>query len=141
RIRPDGSPVFLEINGRFWQSLALAVYAGVDFPRLLVELAQRGDTTGPAAYTVGVRCRWLFGDFCHLLEMWKGPPVGYPGKFPGRVQQTCAVLRPTRNTYHDNFACSDPLPELGDWIHGFLRMLHSPFVQPQSTKGSTHVQR
>ena len=28
----------LEINGRFWGSLPLAIFAGVDFPRMLVEL-------------------------------------------------------------------------------------------------------
>src|SRR5262249_37750643 len=27
RVRPDGTPVFLEVNGRFWNSLPLAVYA------------------------------------------------------------------------------------------------------------------
>ncbi|HEY0386072.1 MAG TPA: hypothetical protein VGC64_08665, partial [Pyrinomonadaceae bacterium] len=32
RLREDGTPVFLEVNGRFWNSLALAVYAGADFP-------------------------------------------------------------------------------------------------------------
>jgi predicted ATP-grasp superfamily ATP-dependent carboligase len=136
RVRPDGSPVFLEINGRFWQSLALPIHAGVDFPRLLAELAQYGDTTGPTAYTAGVRCRWLFGDLCHLLEVWKGAPVGYPGKFPRRLPQTYAVLRPTRNTHHDNFAWSDPLPELGDWTYGLFHKLYQPSVHRRRTKGA-----
>jgi carbamoylphosphate synthase large subunit len=39
RLRPDGTPVFLEVNGRFWTSLALAVHAGADFPVLLAKLA------------------------------------------------------------------------------------------------------
>ncbi len=35
-----GEPVLMEINGRFWGSLQLAIDAGVDFPRLLVECAE-----------------------------------------------------------------------------------------------------
>ena len=85
RIRTDGTPVFLEINGRFWHSLALACYAGVDFPALLAELAEHGDVAPPAPYKIGVRCRWFVGDFRHLVEVWKGPPPGYPGVFPGRL--------------------------------------------------------
>jgi predicted ATP-grasp superfamily ATP-dependent carboligase len=140
RIRADGSPVFLEINGRFWHSLSLAVYAGVDFPRLLAELAQCGDTVGPVSYMVGVRCRWLLGDFCHLLEVWRGPSAGYPGKFPRRLQQTYTVLKPTHNTYHDNFAWSDPLPEIGDWIHVLFRKPAAALVRRWSSRRSPHVQ-
>ena len=41
----------MEINGRFWGSLQLAVDAGVDFPRLLAAAALSGPPVlgGPAA--------------------------------------------------------------------------------------------
>jgi len=35
----SGTPYLMEINGRFWGSVQLAIDAGVDFPRLLVECA------------------------------------------------------------------------------------------------------
>ena len=38
----DGKPYFLEINGRLWGSLALALHCGVDFPKSLVECYQKG---------------------------------------------------------------------------------------------------
>src|SRR5204863_8847694 len=69
RVRADGVPVFLEVNGRFWNSLPLAVYAGADFPAALAELAGRGDTAARFDYQVGIRCRWLLGDFRHLIEV------------------------------------------------------------------------
>jgi predicted ATP-grasp superfamily ATP-dependent carboligase len=116
RIRTDGTPVFLEINGRFWHSLALACYAGVDFPALLAELAEHRDVTPPTPYKIGVRCRWFVGDFRHLVEVWKGPPPGYPGVFPGRLNTLFSELTPRRGTFHDNFMWQDPLPEVGDWI-------------------------
>jgi predicted ATP-grasp superfamily ATP-dependent carboligase len=116
RLREDNVPVFLEINGRFWFSLPLACYSGVDFPALLAHLAEFGDVDPPPAYQVGLRCRWLVGDFRHLVEVWKGRPPGYPGKFPRRLPTLLAELTPTPGTFHDNFIWQDPLPELGDWI-------------------------
>src|SRR5207253_7321949 len=57
--KPAGLPaVFMEVNGRFWHSLPLACYAGVDFPELLVRMAADGDVEPSLAYRGGVRCRW-----------------------------------------------------------------------------------
>jgi predicted ATP-grasp superfamily ATP-dependent carboligase len=121
RIRPDGTPTFLEVNGRFWNSLALAVYAGVDFPALTAQLAETGHAFAKPSYRAGVRCRWLLGDLRHLVEVWRGAPDSYPGRFPRRWPTLAAVLTPTRGTCHDNFELADPMPELGDWIDFALR--------------------
>ena len=117
------SPVFMEVNGRFWNSLPLACYAGADFPALLAEMALRGDIEPRLGYRAGVRCRWLQGDFRHLLEVWQGPPQGYPGVFPARMATLAAVLTPVPGTYHDLFQWKDPLPELGDWLDLLRRAL------------------
>jgi predicted ATP-grasp superfamily ATP-dependent carboligase len=123
RLRPDGTPVFLEVNGRFWNSLPLAVYAGADFPALVAEMAEHGDIAAAPGYRTGVRCRWLLGDFRHLLEVWKGASAGYPGRYPGRLRTLLSFLVPVPGTRHDNFALDDPLPELGDWLDFLLRRL------------------
>jgi predicted ATP-grasp superfamily ATP-dependent carboligase len=116
RQRPNGQPVFLEVNGRFWNSLPLACYAGADFPAMLAAIAEHGDVQPSFDYRKNVRCRWFVGDFRHLLEVWRGAPKGYPGKFPGRLPTLLSVLTPVPGTYHDNFMLSDPLPEVGDWL-------------------------
>lgn len=116
RQRPDGEFVFLEVNGRFWNSLPLACYAGADFPAAVAEIAEQGDCAPIMDYKVGVRCRWLSGDFRHLLAVWRGAPKGYPAAFPGRLSTLIKVLTPVPGTYHDNFQLGDPLPELGDWL-------------------------
>lgn len=123
RIRPDGTPVFLELNARFWNSLALAVHAGVDFPAMLVHMAEHGDVPPLERYREGVRCRWLLGDARHLIEVWRGRPAGYPGPFPAKLQTLAHFLRPVPGTYHDNFEWSDPLPEAGDWLDFLVRRL------------------
>lgn len=123
RKQPGHPPVFMEVNGRFWHSLPLAIYAGVDFPALLARMAGGDDIPVQSDYRAGVRCRWLLGDFRHLVEVWQGPPAGYPGAYPGRLRTLFEVLTPVPGTYHDLFQWRDPLPELGDWISTLARLL------------------
>jgi predicted ATP-grasp superfamily ATP-dependent carboligase len=123
RQQSGSPPVFMEVNGRFWHSLALACYAGVDFPALLARMAENGDIEPVSGYQRGVRCRWLLGDARHLAEVWKGPPRGYPGQYPNRLRTLVDVLIPVSGTYHDLFQWSDPLPEAGDWLNLASQML------------------
>lgn len=116
RIRADGTPVFLEVNGRFWNSLALAIHSGVDFPKLVAQLAFEEDVPPVREYRSGVRCRWWLGDVRHLVAVMRGRPAGFEGRFPNRIGTLVAFLTPVRGTYHDNFTWDDPLPEFGDWI-------------------------
>ena len=60
RDERDGLPKLMEINGRFWGSLQLAIDAGVDFPSLLID--QTEPPAPPPTYRVGIRNRWLWGD-------------------------------------------------------------------------------
>jgi predicted ATP-grasp superfamily ATP-dependent carboligase len=63
----DGVSKLLEINGRFWGSLQLAVDAGVDFPALLYRQAVDGDVEPVLTYRLGARLRWWLGDVDWLL--------------------------------------------------------------------------
>jgi hypothetical protein len=122
RQTPDGPPIFMEVNGRFWNSLPLACYAGADFPALLAQMAETGDVERQNPFRTGVRCRWLLGDFRHLVEVWRGAPAGYPRPYPGRLRTLLAVMMPVPGTFHDNFQWADPLPELGDWLNFLERV-------------------
>jgi predicted ATP-grasp superfamily ATP-dependent carboligase len=124
RKQPGSPPAFMEVNGRFWHSLPLACYAGVDFPALLAKMAEQGDIEPNFGYRIGVRCRWLLGDARHLAEVWKGPPIGYPEAYPEKLRTLFSVIAPVPGTYHDLFQWSDPLPEIGDWVL-FLKRLFS----------------
>jgi predicted ATP-grasp superfamily ATP-dependent carboligase len=123
------APVFMEVNGRFWNSLPLACYAGMDFPALLARMAEAGDVEPQLQFRTGVSCRWLLGDFRHLVEVWRGAPAGYPRTYPGRLQTLLSVLTPVPGTFHDNFHWQDPMPEAGDWLsfirHVFQKLSHS----------------
>ena len=65
--RRTGTCFLMEVNGRFWGSLQLAIDAGVDFPYLSYQLALGHQPAVPATYRVGVKSRWLLGDLDHLL--------------------------------------------------------------------------
>jgi len=123
RVRRDGTPTFLEVNGRFWNSLALPIHAGMNFPALVAALAENGDVPLTTSYREGVQCRWFLGDARHLVEVLRGAPPSFPGTFPRRASTLAGVLIPSAGMCHDNFAWRDPLPELGDWLHFVLRKL------------------
>jgi predicted ATP-grasp superfamily ATP-dependent carboligase len=65
--RRTGIPYLMEINGRLWGSLQLAIDAGVDFPSLLVSAALGGNPEAVVQYPPDVRSRWEWGDVDHLL--------------------------------------------------------------------------
>jgi predicted ATP-grasp superfamily ATP-dependent carboligase len=71
----DGIAKLLEINPRFWGSLALAIYSGIDFPYLLYCLATGRQVPAMLEYEDGKRCRWLIGDALHFLSRY-GPVRG-----------------------------------------------------------------
>jgi predicted ATP-grasp superfamily ATP-dependent carboligase len=64
----------LEVNARFWGSLQLAVYSGVDFPYLLYRTACNEKTEEVKEYVIGMKSRWELGDLDHLLiRLFKNP--------------------------------------------------------------------
>ena len=65
--RRDGQAKLMEVNGRFWGSLQLAIDAGMNFPLLLYRLANEEDVPAQFDYKLGVKSRWLLGDLDHLL--------------------------------------------------------------------------
>ena len=70
KVGPKG-PKLMEVNGRVWGSLPLAVMSGVDFPALLANLYVHGPPRGASSpqltYRVGVRARNLALDITWIL--------------------------------------------------------------------------
>jgi predicted ATP-grasp superfamily ATP-dependent carboligase len=57
-----GELFLMEVNARFWGSLQLAIYAGVDFPWLLYRLGHGASGEPVREYRTGIKNRWLLGD-------------------------------------------------------------------------------
>ena len=112
----ENRPKLIEVNGRFWGSLNLAIRAGVDFPFLLYQLALGERVEGPAEYRIGLKSRWEFGDLDHLLIRLKRDP-NHPSLSGTRVRKRDAVavfladfFRPS--VVHEVFQWNDPGPFL-----------------------------
>ena len=86
--RRDNVYKLMEINGRFWGSLQLAIDAGVNFPNILVKIATNENLTPVETYKIGVKTRWFWGDVDALiLRLFKdNNSLNLPHGFPGKIR-------------------------------------------------------
>lgn len=102
-VSADGRMHLIDLNGRFYGSLALAVGAGVNLPHLWASLA-----TGRAAEPVAaqsrphVRYQWLEGDLRRAVSERRG----------GLARDLRATLGRSRGRVHSIWSPRDPLPAL-----------------------------
>lgn len=69
----DGAPRLIDLNGRFYGSLALAVAAGVNLPALWARLATGREVPTRSDATPGVRYQWLEADLRQARQdRWGG---------------------------------------------------------------------
>ena len=87
-------PYLMEINGRFWGSLQLAIDAGVDFPTLLVRAALGEHPVPVTRYRTDVRSRWWWGDVDHLVTRLRHSDraLALPPGSPSRWRAMCDFL-------------------------------------------------
>ena len=112
----SGQAVLIEINGRFWGSLPLAIYAGVDFPVLLYDLLVRGNAVETFDYRVPVFARYLPQEPYWLLANARAP-AGRADVIKRDLRSTLGELSNLltfRETW-DIESFTDPLPALRSW--------------------------
>lgn len=115
-----GRPVLMEVNPRMGGSVALAIAAGVNFPRLLANWLLEGDLQEAPTYAIGTRLRWLPGDIWNLKCSFESQ--GHPD-IPTRRQ---AVARFASDFFHaatiiDGVDLTDLQPTFREWNKIVLR--------------------
>jgi predicted ATP-grasp superfamily ATP-dependent carboligase len=111
-------PLLMEINGRFWGSLQLAIDAGMNFPLLLFQMAAGKVVSLPDnSYRCGVKSRWLLGDLDHLLMrvLKSESSLNLPPGHPSRWKCVVDFLRGFIGTRHEIERLQDPGPWRYDW--------------------------
>jgi predicted ATP-grasp superfamily ATP-dependent carboligase len=120
-----GTPCLMEINGRFWGSLQLAIDAGVDFPVLLVAAATGQKPRPVHTYRPGIRSRWFWGEVDHLLARIRHSPerlalpVGAPGRMGVLMDFVTSFFR--RSDRGEVLRAGDPVPALRETFEWFRR--------------------
>lgn len=92
KVTADGTPYLMEVNGRFWGSLQLAIDAGVDFPWLLYQLATGKTVDTVDGYATGVRSRWLLGDLAWLWKVLARNELPPGPRYPKRTRSIFQFL-------------------------------------------------
>jgi predicted ATP-grasp superfamily ATP-dependent carboligase len=106
-----GRPYLMEVNGRFWGSVQLAIDAGVDFPRLLAASALRERIAPVTTYRLGVRSRWWWGQIDHLISRVRRSSALPPGTRSATRALGDLILGPFRSeNYEEVMRWSDPRP-------------------------------
>jgi len=122
-LTPEGRPLLLEINPRFWGSLYQGVASGVDFPYLLYRMALDGDVDPVLDYPTGVKTRWLWGDWRALCDYLRHP-----------ISQRKALLDYLkcyrRDVTYDDFFWDDPVPFLVEMIYPLASFLTKGTFNP-----------
>lgn len=113
--RASGRWILIEINARFWGSLALSIAAGLDFPLYLVQLLLEGVTNFPQSYRTGIYCRhwsrdiqWFLGN----LRADKSDRTLQTRKLSSVFSELLNVV--TLRERSDTFSIDDPAPAFVD---------------------------
>lgn len=119
RDATSGRTWLIELNGRLWGTLGLSIWAGMDFPWLLVRLALDGDIAPTSDYRRGARYRWTFP-----LGLLHAAQSGDPW------QALRAIVHPSRDVGGD-WHWTDPVPQLAESMYALRRMWHRRRLGPE----------
>ncbi|OGL42279.1 MAG: hypothetical protein A2043_08785 [Candidatus Schekmanbacteria bacterium GWA2_38_9] len=83
----DGEIYLLEINGRFWGSLPLSIFSGVDMPFLYFKSVNDMPVdSSETFYKVGLKGRFFWGDLLNLFLRLRGIPKWWPDISLSRIE-------------------------------------------------------
>lgn len=119
--RGTGRWALMEINGRFWGSLPLAVAAGADFPYYLYQLLVEGRRSFPRQYRVGLYARNWSRDAVWLLQNLqadRSDPTLMTVPLASVALEVRHLL--TLRERSDTFTLDDPVPGLME-IYALLK--------------------
>lgn len=98
-VPPSGPPVLLDLNGRFYGSMSLAMAAGVNLPGLWARAAMELPAPGAVDARAGVRYQWLEGDLRAARE-----------DSHGMLRDVAGCLRYGRSANASIWSAGDPMP-------------------------------
>lgn len=125
----SGEFCLMEINGRFWGSLPLAVAAGADFPAMLLDLELNGEVAPCPPYRKDVYCRLLSRDMYWYEAILRGGEDSRIVTMPsmGEVVAGLGLFLHIRHRF-DVQSLRDPVPglvDIGEILATYTRRVRS----------------
>lgn len=112
--------VFLEINGRMWGSLPLAIAAGADFPSWLYDLLTEGRKSFPGNYRMNLYARNTLNDIWWFRENWNARDK-HSRAATGRMLLAESLNVLAGRERNDTLVLDDPMPGIADFAElGYL---------------------
>lgn len=120
-----GIPYLIDINPRFWGSLAQGIAAGVDFPYLYYKIALDGDVAPVTVFKKGVMTRWVGGDLRAFFPLFYGSN--------DKVAFLREFFYPAKGEiYKDDISFQDPLPFFTWYVDVLSRVIKNKSVTPSA---------
>ena len=119
-----GRSVLMEINGRPWGSIQLAVASGIDYPRFVAEWYLNAKLPPEKLAYKAITCRRMVGELTHLEHLRHGPPPGWPIPYPNLWTSLLKIAVPWYpGMRYDDVSLSDPRPGVAEISNWFQRRL------------------
>lgn len=121
--KASGISYLIDLNPRFWGSLAQGIASGVDFPDLYYRIALDGDVAPVNGFKTGVMTRWVGGDLRAFVPLFReaGDKLAFLKRF----------FFPAKGiVYKDDFCFRDPLPFFTWYVDAFSRVINNRSVRP-----------
>ena len=106
--------IFVEINGRFWGSLPLALTSNADFPKFLYQSRVEQISSFSQNYRAGVCCRNWERDKNWFSEQRSATGLIRFAKTVASELTACFWRTITLREHSDTFAWDDPMPALAE---------------------------
>jgi predicted ATP-grasp superfamily ATP-dependent carboligase len=108
----EGRAVLMEVNPRMGGSVALAISAGINFPKLMYDWKLNGILEDQVTHQVGKRLRWLAGDIWNLKCTFENQ--GHPDTPSRLTAATTFVADFFRHTSVDGLEFGDMRPAFAE---------------------------
>lgn len=87
---------FIELNARFWAALHVALYAGVDFPKQLLDLRHGAPVARITAFPLGLQVRYTVPfEVGYVMSRWKDKSLPFGQRVRSVVGWFARFLNPT----------------------------------------------
>lgn len=109
KVDSNGGATLMEINGRYWGTISLPIYSGVNFPLYHWQVVHGETPAVPQKYAEGTKWRWAAGHLLRLHDLVLAARKSKAAR-AALFGNTAQVSQPSAEKYDALFLSNDPIP-------------------------------